>query len=528
MDEDMLWLEDISHEDKDLVGEKAANLAELYNLKIPVPRAFVITTQLYQTSYSEIKAKVQAQLNTIVDEASLKSAAARIKQLFLSLNFPEGLKLDISDSYKKLDLSFEDIPKHFEFINAGRDPLFITVRSSSTHHVPNQQSSYLGLKGISDLLTAIKHCWASLFTPRAIVYRKKNNLPEPEIAVIIQKMVNSTRSGTIFTTDPESADSNKILLEAEYGFSKKSNPSKYVFDKESNMLISNTLRSQNFYYSRDGGGKITRQPMPMNTTSINPLPEDDAKSLVNMAKKVEEYFGQPQVIEWSAESRKLFLLQSHDQDLIEPLMSEGIPSENMVSRGLPVFRSQGSGTVSIVNSKESADAFQEDNILITDMTNPYLFFVADKAKAIITSGGGFASHATQICKELDKPCIIGAENATRILQNGDKISFDEHGFIYREPQPQEQPITIPDLSTLGNTSPCEPEATTRAAPDLGDIMQETVEIEQQITELVYQDAERRRHGDIDDRAYSELLSDIEWDIRDIRKKLQHFLEKKES
>ncbi len=508
----IFWLDKISVENKKQVGEKALNLAELYKLRLPMPEVFVLSSRVYEKFLEQIKPEIENILNSIVDENSLKEGAAKIKWLFLNLEFPDGLKLELSDAYRGIDSSLEGISKNFEFIKASREPLFVAVRSSSTYYVPDQQSNFLGIKGMTELIKAIKYCWASLFTAQAIAYRKKLGITDLSIAVIIQKMVNSTRSGVIFTSDPTTTDSGKLLIEAEYGFSKKANPSQFLFDKATLSTISTKLKNQRFYYLRDSTGRIIKQAMPPDIASLNPLPEDDAKSLINMAKKVEEHFGSPQIIEWCAENRKLFLLQTYPLILEKPLVSNVQPGENMVLRGLPIFTAQVEGLVSVIKSKEDTNNFQEGDILVTDMTNPYLFFAADKAKAVIVNGGGFASHAIQLSKELDKPCIIGAENATSVLNNGDKISIDENGFVYREAKSK------PDV-ILGEA----PVSQVTEPADLNLIFNKISDIEKQVTELVYQDAERRIAGQIEDRDYSKLLSDIEWDIREIRKKLQNYL-----
>lgn len=499
----ILWLEKIRQEHKELVGEKALGIAELYNLKLPVPEAFVISSEVFSNLIKHID--VSAILNKISDENSLKQAENEIKNLILRLEFPDQLKLEIGEAYKKLDSSFEGISENFDFIKASRDPLFVVVRSSSHNYVPFQQNSFLGVKGLGELMNAIKHCWASLFNAQAIAYTKSKGLPIPSISVIVQKMINATRSGNIFTTSPTSAEN--ILIEAEYGYSKGSDPSQFFINKATLAIVNSKLKNQQSYFSRDGSGRIIKQALPISTLSIIPLLEDDCKALANMAKKVEEHFGGSQIISWAAENKKLYLLQTQKLDF-GLKVSGGSAGENMILKGLPLVSGSGSGVVSIVNSKEEADNFSS-GILVTYMTNPYLVSAMQKADAVVVEGCGLASHAVYLSKELDKPCLIGAENAASVLNNGDEISIDENGFIYREAQPEAEGA-VP---------------LTNQPADLNEMFEQISQMERQVTELVYQDADRRRAGQIEDKAYSQMLSSIEWDIREIRKKIQNYLSK---
>jgi Phosphoenolpyruvate synthase/pyruvate phosphate dikinase len=207
------WLNELSKDDGNIVGGKAANLGEMTKIGIPVPQGFAITIDGYWrfVEYNGIGNKIEEILKSIDvnNIAQLRKASNQIQELFMKGNIPDDLKNEILENYRKLSSMF------------GNEPVFVAVRSSSTtEDLPNasfagQQATYLNVKGEDKLLDTVKKCWASLWTARVINYRAMLGIDQNKIAlsVVVQKQIFSKKSGVMFTADPVKNDLSKIVIE---------------------------------------------------------------------------------------------------------------------------------------------------------------------------------------------------------------------------------------------------------------------------------------------------------------------------
>ncbi|MFN3527888.1 MAG: PEP/pyruvate-binding domain-containing protein, partial [Candidatus Altarchaeaceae archaeon] len=231
------FFDELRKEDIPLVGGKGANLGEMSSAKIPVPEGFVVNIYAYQEFLNQkigdktLKEKIsEILLNTnIHDTDSLNENTKKIRDLIMSTPMPKEISDQIKEAYIKL---------------CGNKDVFVAVRSSATaEDVPEasfagQQDTYLNVIGGENVVYNVQKCWASLFTPRATFYRQeqKFNHLETYLAVVVQKMINSTVSGVMFTAEPVTGE-EKIIIEAAYGLgeavvSGKVTPDTYVIDKK--------------------------------------------------------------------------------------------------------------------------------------------------------------------------------------------------------------------------------------------------------------------------------------------------------
>ena len=236
------WLNELSKDDRNIVGGKAANLGEMAKIGIPVPPGFAITIDGYWrfVEYNGIGNKIEEILKSIDvnNIAQLRKAANQIQELFMKGNIPDDLKNEILENYRKLSSMF------------GNEPIFVAVRSSSTtEDLPNasfagQQATYLNVKGEDKLLDAVKKCWASLWTARVINYRSMMGIDQNKIAlsVVVQKQIFSKKSGVMFTADPVKNDLSKIVIESSWGLgeaivSGAVIPDEYIVDKNTLNIL---------------------------------------------------------------------------------------------------------------------------------------------------------------------------------------------------------------------------------------------------------------------------------------------------
>ena len=226
------WFNETGKEDVAAVGGKGANLGEMYNLGIPVPPGFCITTSAYSyfLEESELADQIYRMLGRLNVESTkeLEEAAVKIQQMIVHAEMPSDLQEEILENYEALNLDIDTLEKAsaqaLSILKRGYEPVFVAVRSSATAEdtgaasFAGQQESFLNVKGRTEIIEAVKKCWASLFTARSIYYRIKKGFKHEDIliSVIIQVMVNADKSGVIFSHNPVGEDDN-IIIESVYG-----------------------------------------------------------------------------------------------------------------------------------------------------------------------------------------------------------------------------------------------------------------------------------------------------------------------
>src|SRR3990170_2424161 len=253
----ILWFEELSKEDIPLVGGKNANLGEMIQAKIPVPPGFAITAQAYEEFLT--KTGIAQKIYKIIDEtvtdvnspAQYEEASKKIRSLIEATSMPVEIEKSIREAYTELNKE------------KGGAEEFVAVRSSATaEDLPDasfagQQETFLNVQGSDDLIDKTVKCWSSLFTPRAIYYRNQKGFKHEEvfISVGVQKMVNAKAAGVIFTLDPVTGETDKIVIEANWGLgesvvSGSVTPDNYVVDKSSLKLIEKRIAKKTVEYIR--------------------------------------------------------------------------------------------------------------------------------------------------------------------------------------------------------------------------------------------------------------------------------------
>src|SRR3989339_421353 len=238
------WFKEISPDDLGITGGKGLNLGIMSNLGLPIPAGFVITAQTYDSFITKTKIK---------------------QQMF---NLLKGLDIEQTESLQKVSKKIQElIIENYDLLSTDKGKVkdllkvkeaFVAVRSSATaEDLPDasfagQQASFLNVKGKDNLINSVRECWASLFTARAIYYREKNHFPHDKvlIAVVVQRMVNSDKSGIMFTINP-STNANELVIEAIYGLgeaivSGSVNPHQYVVDKDNKKIKKIEVKKQDW------------------------------------------------------------------------------------------------------------------------------------------------------------------------------------------------------------------------------------------------------------------------------------------
>jgi pyruvate, water dikinase len=447
----ILWLNEISKDSIPKVGGKGANLGEMYNNNFPVPKAFIISAEAYQSFLNSTG--IQEQINKILNNLDVENteqlteASEKIQDIMLSMEIPQELKNQIIKSYSNLSINQELIdqaPSALQFIRAGRDNPFVAVRSSATaEDLPTasfagQQETYLNIKGPDQVLQAVHQCWASLYTSRAIYYRVKNNFEHSKvfIAVVVQKMINSEKAGVMFSVNPNTNEED-VLIEASYGLgdavvSGSISPDQYIIDKKDMKIKDIKVNKKEWMLFRDSNtGRTTKRILNDERANSQVLTEEEINKLARLAVKVENHYKKPQDLEFAIEGHNIYLIQTRPittikkiEEVKEENLSEEKPEGNLILSGIPASPGMGAGAVKIVDSLEDITKIEQGDVLVAKMTNPDYVAAMQKASAIVTDEGGTSSHAAIVSREMGIPAVVGTKEATAKLSEGQKITVD--------------------------------------------------------------------------------------------------------
>jgi rifampicin phosphotransferase len=315
--ETIKWFVELDRSTLPVAGGKGANLAELARADLPVPPGFVITTHAYEAfvAFNQLQARIVdlAMQIEMENPAALELASQEIRELFRQGVLPDGLAAEIAHTYE-------------QFRQAHGEA--VAVRSSATaEDLPTasfagQQETFLNVRGAEDLLEAVKECWASLWTARAISYRRRQRI-EPDavtIAVVVQAMAPASVSGILFTANPTTGARDELLVEASFGLgeaivSGAVTPDSYVLDRENLSLKETRLGTKEVMIVANGQGPdghpTTTQAVPAARRGEAALSPPMLRQLASLGVQVEELFdGVPQDIEWAVADGHIWLLQA--------------------------------------------------------------------------------------------------------------------------------------------------------------------------------------------------------------------------
>ena len=317
-DNHIAWISKISSADSVLVGEKAANLGELFQANFPIPQGFVITTEGFNYILKEngIKDEIKSLLKKIDkdNDISLKEKSKEIQQLILNCKIPAELEEEILESYDNLntDLSdLKDYPGALAILKSAREPIFVSIRISSTESVDKGRQAFTNIRGNREVLEKILECLASQFSSESIKGRRQNNREDFEkIGIIIQKMINSEKSGVVYSSIPSG---NETRIESIFGqgcsIPGKITPDTYDLNK--NLEIINEETSNKILaVTRTASGQTKFVELPKEKSASRVLKTFEIKQIAEIAKKIESHYKAPQEIEFAIEDSSIYILQS--------------------------------------------------------------------------------------------------------------------------------------------------------------------------------------------------------------------------
>ena len=448
----------LTNDDVPIVGGKNASLGEMIGaLKdegIRVPDGFATTADAYwhYLDANELEAEIRAQLAALsAGEQSLAETGAAIRERIRGGTVPNEMANAIRAAYHTLSAGYD------------ADAIDVAARSSATaEDLPEasfagQQASFLNVRGDEAVLDACTKCFASLFTDRAVTYREEQGFDHMEVALSVglQKMVRADKAGVMFTIDTESGFPDNAIINAGWGLGETVvkgtiNPDQYTVYKpflENEALtpiVGKTKgdKAKKIVYA-EGDGEPTKT-VETNEEERNALvlSDDEILTLARWGARIEEHYDRPMDIEWArdGETEALFILQARPETVQSQRAASVLRTyqlqetgERLVT-GLSIGQSIAEGEVQLIHSADEIEKFEEGGILVTDMTDPDWGPILKKAAGIVTNHGGRTSHAAIVSRELGIPAVIGTENATETLTDGQEVTLScvegTEGYVY--------------------------------------------------------------------------------------------------
>jgi pyruvate,water dikinase len=423
-------ISDLTRADVPFAGGKGANLGELTAAGLPVPPGFVIGAPAYAAFVdgTGLRERIEARLAgvDVDDPAALEAAAQEVRALVDAEPVPDGIAAAIRRSYEEL-------------VGADRDAP-VAVRSSATAEDTEAASfagmneTFLNTRGADDVLAAVRRCWSSLFGARTIFYRAKRGFGQADmdIAVVVQRQIESERAGVMFTIDPSSGSTDTLVIEGSFGLgeavvSGRVSPDRFVVDKETlSILVREIHPKEAVIESRAGGGTAVRELG--RAEAIKPsLADDEVRAVAELGRAIERHYGTPQDTEWAIdEAGKIWMLQSRPVTAAggEAAATAAAAAEVVLLRGLGAAPGEASGPARILGTLAEAGKFSDGDVLVTRMTAPDWVPLMRRAAAIATDSGGMTCHAAIVSRELGIPCVVGTQSATETLRDGELVTVD--------------------------------------------------------------------------------------------------------
>lgn len=446
--------------DVEKVGGKNASLGEmisgLQSKGVQVPNGFATTADAYRTfiAHNSLDQKIKAALSNldVGDVNELARTGAEIRQWIIETPFPAELD--------------EAVEKAFDELQQGNTNLSVAVRSSATaEDLPDasfagQQETFLNIKGIDNVKTAIKEVFASLYNDRAISYRVHKGFEHDVVALSagIQKMVRSETgsSGVMFTLDTESGYDGVVFITSSYGLGEtvvqgSVNPDEYYvckagLERGDWPILRRNLGSKSIkmVYGEEASAGLSVKTIDVEKEARRrfSITDEEVIELARQAVIIEEHYGRPMDIEWAkdGDDGKLYIVQARPETVKSRQTSTKIERyllkehAEVLCEGRSIGQRIGQGVVRIVDNIDQMDQIQDGDVLVTDMTDPDWEPVMKRASAIVTNRGGRTCHAAIIARELGIPAVVGCMDATQKLSNGQAVTVScaegDTGYIY--------------------------------------------------------------------------------------------------
>lgn len=458
----VLPLSKLRMDDVAIVGGKNSSLGELISqlsaAGVRVPGGFATTAEAFRDflMHNNLTEKINAALiNLNVDDIpALTKTGAMVRDWVVTAPLQPALDAEIRAAYAELT-------------NDNAEASWAVRSSATAEDLPDasfagQQETFLNIKGIDNVLEAIKHVFASLYNDRAISYRVHKDFAHAEVALSagVQRMVRSDSgaAGVLFSLDTESGFRDVVFITSSYGLGEMVvqgavNPDEFYVAKRClaegkpavlRRSLGTKAEKMIFSAAQSAGKSVIVKPVEQTERDKFSLTDAEVEELAQYAVAIEKHYGRPMDIEWGKDGRdgKLYILQARPETVksqetrTDVLIRYRMKAEgDKIAEGRAIGGKVGIGPARVIKDVSEINLFREGDVIVTDMTDPNWEPVMKKAAAIITNRGGRTCHAAIIARELGVPAIVGCEDATHVIRDGEEITASccegDTGHIYR-------------------------------------------------------------------------------------------------
>jgi pyruvate,water dikinase len=450
------WFDAIRVTDAALVGGKGANLGELTFAKLPVPPGFVVTAEAYRYALSsagidDALASVLASVD-VESTADLTRAADQAQALINAVALPDDLLAALVEAYHRLG---ENVRVAVRSSGTGED--------ASDTSFAGMNATFTNVAGDDEVAKAVVGCWASLYGARVISYRASRRTTDvPAMGVVVMEMIPSERAGVMFTADPSTGDTSRIVIDAALGqgevvVSGEVEPDTYVVAKDGPTLEHVRIGTQDFKIVRGPDGEDQQVTLSPSEASARVLSDEEVLDLARLGLAVEAHYGTPQDTEWAIAHGRQYLVQSRPITTLATAAAAAAPAPEegrVLVQGLAASSGRASGAVRVLSSPDQGDQFHDGEVLVAKMTSPDWVPLMRRASALVTDGGGITCHAAIVSRELGVPCVVGARVATTVLRDGEVVTVDgTKGVVYEGALGTAAPTTAAAVTVSGPSAP---------------------------------------------------------------------------
>lgn len=459
MNDYVIWFQDLSKHDIDKVGGKNASLGEMIsNLAskgVSVPGGFATTAHAYREflEQSGLNKKIRNALDKldVNDVLALAETGKQVREWVSEASLQPALEKAIREAFTKLQ--------------DNNDHMAVAVRSSATaEDLPDasfagQQETFLNIRGVDNVLHAVKEVFASLYNDRAIAYRVHQGFEHHNVALSagIQRMVRSENgaSGVMFSLDTESGFRDVVFITSAYGLGEtvvqgQVNPDEFYVHKPTlaagrPAILRRNLGSKaiKMVYAKgaSAGKSVETVDVDKDDRQKFSITDDEIQSLAKQCLIIEKHYDHPVDVEWArdGDDGKLYIVQARPETVRSRqtnVMERYLLKEKgkVLVEGRSIGHRIGSGAVKLVTNLREMDKVQVGDVLVTDMTDPDWEPIMKRASAIVTNRGGRTCHAAIIARELGIPAVVGCGDATDLLQEGQPVTVScaegDTGLVY--------------------------------------------------------------------------------------------------